>query len=227
MVSDRLLDHVRGTYSRLRRGMAVIAFLLPFFLWFGGSLFFGVPLRPSISAYYHAGAHLRDVLVGVLFAIGVFLYLYKGEDWREDWLLNLAGVSALGIAYFPVTGGGDCSASGRGTTVHGIFSVLFFGAITVVCVMAARRPPAEGQGRRLVRHRLYYDLCAVVMLASVLLGLAYALVLPGAMKLVLCQISIVFWVEAFGVWAFSAFWLLRTLELDAEISWLPWRGERA
>ena len=207
--------------------MAVIAFLLPIFLGLGGSVFFGVALRPSMSAYYHAGAHLRDVLVGVLFAIGVFLYLYKGEDWREDWLLNVAGVSALGIAYFAVTDGGNCSAAGRGVTVHGSFSVLFFLAITWVCVMAARRPPVEGQGRHLARHRLYYDICAFVMLASVLLGVAYALMPLGDLKLALCQHSIVFWIEAFGVWAFSAFWLLRTLELDAEVSWLPWRGSRS
>lgn len=226
MVSDQLLDHVRGTYSRLRRGMAVIALLLPLFLWLGGAVLFGVALRPSISAYSHAGSHLRDVLVGALFAIGAFLYLYKGEDWREDWLLNIAGVSAAGIAYFEVAGGGECSAAGRGVTAHGVFSVLFFVAITWVCVLAAWHPPAQGHGRRLARHRLCYGLCAVVMLGSMLLGLLYALVLPpSTMKLALCRNSIVFWVEAFGVWAFSAFWLLRTWELDAEVSWLPWRAK--
>lgn len=222
MASNDLLMHIRGTYSRLRRGMGVIALLLPLVLWIGGLICFNTALQPSISAYYHTTDDLRDILVGVLFAVGTFLFLYKGENWPEDWLLNIAGISALGIAYFEMVKGSDCSTAAQGITAHGFFAVVFFIAITSVCVMAALRPPQDDRGRYIAHHALYYLICAGVMLASMLVGLVYTFLLPASTRLTLCNSNIIFWVEAFGVWAFSAFWLLRTWELDTDVSWWPW-----
>jgi hypothetical protein len=223
MASIHLLEHVRGTYTRLRRGMGIIALALPLLLWLGGALCFNVPLQPSISDYYHAGDHLRDILVGILFAMGAFLFLYKGETKWEDWLLNVAGVSALGIAYFETAQGGCATPSG-GVSVHGTFALVFFLAITAVCVIAARRPAqAEGRSRDLAGHGAYYLLCAAVMVASLAVGIVYTFAMSGATKSYFCERSIIFWVEAFAVWAFAAYWLLRTVELDAAVSWLPWR----
>jgi hypothetical protein len=227
MASIRLLEHILGTYTRLRRGMAITALALPLVLWIGGVLFFNVPLQPSISAYYHTANDLRDILVGALCAIGAFLILYKGEDWPEDWLLNVAGFSALGVALFETAKGDDCAPSHPGITLHGVFTVVFFAAITVVCVMAALRKKEESRDRALQHHTTYYIICAAVILASMLAGLAYAFLLPESTRSMLCDRSITFWSEAVGVWAFSAFWLLRTWELDATVSWLPWRRAAA
>ncbi len=44
---------LRRTYLQLRLGIAIIAFSLPWILWLGG-LHAGIPLLPSMSAYYHA-----------------------------------------------------------------------------------------------------------------------------------------------------------------------------
>ena len=225
MLSSSLTKHILGTYSRLRRGMAVIAFLFPLVLLIGGLAFFGVAPQPSMSAYYHTDPNLRDTFVGVLFAVGTFLFLYKGDTPAEDWLLNVAGASAIGIAYFEMVKGSDCSTASQGVTAHGFFAVVFFLAISLVCVSVALRSQAEHGGRYLSRHASYYGVCAAIMLVSMGVGLVYSFLLPQATRQALCNNNIIFWVEAFGVWGFSVSWFLRTIELDHRVSWLPWRSE--
>lgn len=71
---QRLSRHIAVTYIHLRRGMAALALSLAPALALGGYLLFGTPLLPSMSAYYDSG--MRDVFVGVLCAVGAFLFLY-------------------------------------------------------------------------------------------------------------------------------------------------------
>ena len=63
------------------------------------------------------------------------------------------------------------------------------------------------------------------MFLSIAIGVMYALFLPAPTKLALCHMNITFWVESFGIWGFSAFWYLRTREIDAHVSWIPWRKD--
>jgi Na+/H+ antiporter NhaD/arsenite permease-like protein len=55
--------------------------------------------QQSLSAYYHTTA--RDVLVGPLFVVGLFLISYKGFDRLDTRSSSLAGVAALFVAVFP------------------------------------------------------------------------------------------------------------------------------
>src|SRR5688500_3060530 len=75
MASPDLDRHISLTYRNLRVGMGVLAVAFPLLLWWIG-LVCSVELQRSISAYYHTS--MRDVFVGVLFAVGAYLYLYKG-----------------------------------------------------------------------------------------------------------------------------------------------------
>jgi hypothetical protein len=55
-----------------------------------------------MSAYYHSGGGaMRDEFVGILFAVGAFLCLYKGFTTFE-YALNLAGAFVIGVAAFPM-----------------------------------------------------------------------------------------------------------------------------
>lgn len=90
-MSTDLRKHITGTYLSLRLGMALIAIFFPIVLWLGG-VAEGQPLQESMSAYYFSGGGaMRDVFVGVLFAIGAFLYAYKGFNDLENIALNLQG----------------------------------------------------------------------------------------------------------------------------------------
>lgn len=80
-----LQNHILKTYFTIRVGMALIGILFTLILWLGG-LLIGVKLQGSISAYYHTP--MRNVFVGSLFAIGTFLYSYRGFRDSENIALN-------------------------------------------------------------------------------------------------------------------------------------------
>jgi hypothetical protein len=109
MTPAELQERIYKTYFWLRGGLCLLAFVFPFLLWRIGS-WNEIPLQNSISDYYFAFAPPnselrafpgRVVFVGVLFALGFFLILYRGFSSTENWTLNIAGLSALIVALFP------------------------------------------------------------------------------------------------------------------------------
>src|SRR5436190_21676838 len=84
------------SYLGVRRAIGAIGLLLPVVLGPVGWLAFGIPIQDNISSYYHTP--LRDVFVGALCAIGVFLFCYQGYDRVERWTGYLGCASALGVA---------------------------------------------------------------------------------------------------------------------------------
>src|SRR5688572_3707669 len=160
-----LQKHVLATYFTLRMGIALIAIVFPLLLWIGGKFYAGLPLQDSMSAYYHAvldGKSMRDWFVGILFAVGVFLYLYKSYSNNENFALNIAGIMALGIAIFPMEW--ECGTGCAKYSIHGVCAVLFFICIAYVCVCCSRDTlsllPNE---RQRARYRNMYRTLAALM----------------------------------------------------------------
>jgi hypothetical protein len=93
------------TFRRIRRAIGMLGIFLPLILLILSFIpFFKTPTQPSLSAYYYT--NLRDLLTGVLCAVGLFLIRYKGfkgsSIWKNDNLsTNIAGYMAFGIALFP------------------------------------------------------------------------------------------------------------------------------
>ena len=93
----------------LRRAIGLIAVLLPWTLVLSERLrhvLFGERVGPagpwierSISAYFHTG--VREIFVGTLGAIGVFLLAYRGIQRIDVLASNLAGFLALVVAALP------------------------------------------------------------------------------------------------------------------------------
>jgi hypothetical protein len=65
----------------------------------GNVIFFTTSLPGSMSGYYYT--HMRDLFVGALCALGVFLVAYVGYDEVDRWITNIAGLCAIGVAFFP------------------------------------------------------------------------------------------------------------------------------
>ena len=89
-----MISHLsRGThtlvvsYLGVRRAIGAIGLLLPVVLGPVGWLVFGIPIQDNMSSYYHTA--LRDVFVGAMCAIGIFLFCYRGYDWIESWTAQL------------------------------------------------------------------------------------------------------------------------------------------
>jgi hypothetical protein len=167
---ERLQQHVASTYRNLRFVLVAIGFALPPFLYLVGRFWYGIPLQGSMSAYYWAessangpirslvagylsgtpfpmaqleGAPMRSWFVGMLFVLGIFLYVYKGVGDIENWLLNIAGISALGVALVPM--GWDCGANcrslnilGNEITLHGTFAIVSFLSMAIVALWCAK-----------------------------------------------------------------------------------------
>jgi hypothetical protein len=86
---------------------------------------------------------MRSWFVGPLFVLGIFLYVYKGFSDTENWLLNIAGISALGVALFPMgwNCGNNCqsvSILGNEITLHGTFAIISFLSMAAVALWCAK-----------------------------------------------------------------------------------------
>lgn len=204
-----LLASISASYFWLRVGLAGLALAFPILLWF----FAGGDLLGSISAYYHEpagrggalGREPRDVFVGVLCAIGAFLYLYKGYRWQENMALNIAGVAAAAIALFPTDLDGRDAFS-----VHGAAAITYFLAIAYVCLFRARDTldfVLDG-----VRRRWFKRAYALLGVAMVLLPLA-VLLIHNVRSLEAQAGGMVFWIEVAAIYVFAGFWVLKSLEI--------------
>lgn len=183
-----------------------------------------VLVEGSISAYFHTG--MRDVFVGALCAIGVFLICYRGYAQWDNVAAKVAGGCALLVALFPTP---ERSYEAVDTGVPApdsvtLFSTVYapdppyvgwmhFGAAAVFFVTLAlmslllftRTGTVPPTPHKKMRNRVYVA-CGVVILVSVIAIALGKLVGPEAWAL---RTSYVFWWEAVAVEAFGLSWLTK------------------
>ncbi len=201
-----LQEHTFATYITLRLGIAVLGFAFPLLLWIIGQTK-GVDLQQSLSAYYHANPSdhtTRNWFVGILFAVGVFLYLYKGFSRLENYVLNAAGILALCIALIPMDW--NCGTECSFFTLHGISAITFFLCIAFVCVKCA--PDTlyllQDEDTR-KKYRWVYKVLGTGMILSPLIALIVNWTIP------LFQYVIA--IETVGIWIFATYWAVKSYEL--------------
>lgn len=122
------------SYLTLRRAIGYIGFLLPFVLALGKIIIESPGLQGSISAYYYTV--MRNVFVGSLCAIGVFLmsYRYQKDDKKYDIIASFfAGLFAICVALFPTAPSLSPTPTDKIIgTVHVACAALFF--VTLACI---------------------------------------------------------------------------------------------
>jgi hypothetical protein len=212
--NETLQQHILSTYNSLRFGMFGIAAATPIAIVLWGEIF-SVDWQNSISAYYFApvggdsvySAYPGRVLfVGILFALGSFLYLYKGFSRREDVALNLAGAFALGVAVCPMYAQTGYIPSSN--LLHYTFAVLLFicMAYTAIFCHSETLRWLEDPARRAHYRRVYYVIGWFMGLFP-LVGLLLAVFFDAVQRHI-------FWIEAAGIWAFAAYWYVKSRELE-------------
>lgn len=220
-MQKNITDHITQTYVNLRVGMAILAFSLPVLLMLG-SFLRGEPLQPSISAFYHTP--MRDLFVGILVAVGVCLYLYKGFSNKENIALNIAGVFAVAVAFLPtaVPEGivqcasecakqctADCAQNEAFTAVlaHRISAFLFFVPVAYVCRFRGKDTVElieDEQVRK--KYFMLYRIIGPLIITLPTIAIVYSLLTKQTGVIVFC-------VEFAAIWAFALFWLVKVFEL--------------
>ncbi len=87
-------------YRALRLFIGLIAVVLPIALPLVAGHWSFDNFLPSMSDYYHDNP--RDLFVGSLSGIAILLFAYNGRAKTDLQLSKIAGVFALGVAFFPV-----------------------------------------------------------------------------------------------------------------------------
>lgn len=149
------------SYHSLRKAVGWIGILLPLVLILGHIVIFGgdEPLD-NMSVYYHTG--MRDIFVGSICAIALFLFFYRGYDRWDDISADIAGLSALGVAFFPTVADGPWDWA---AWVHFICAAFFLVILALISIFLFTRGEEHPTGMKRNRN-IIYRVCGIIMLTS-------------------------------------------------------------
>lgn len=215
---DPLRDEMLVSYYRVRQALGYLGLALPILLVLGGLLTRG-GVEPSLSDYYHTVE--RDIFVGTLTAISLFLLTYPGHglgagEWlSDDRLSSLAGLAGLGVAFFP-----NENPAGQGVLASP--AQVFFGphaaaighytsALTFLILLALICLGRFARTAKPVRRRIYRA-CGwtiLVMTVGVLAASGFKIKGPAGPQTFVTDWLVVLWLEAIAIWAFALAWLVK------------------
>lgn len=165
------MDKMIISYMTLRKAVGILGMSLGFIAVLGGLIFGSGEIEESFSKYYLT--NMRDIFVGVLFISGAFLLAYKGYDKVDNIVTNIAGISAIGVAIFPVevTDPNNLFNLNQFWTeaLHLITAIFFFVALSYMSYFQFTKTSGELTKRKKNRN-LVYRICAFVMLGSLVIG---------------------------------------------------------
>jgi hypothetical protein len=118
--------------------------------------------------------------------IAAFLFTYRGYDWKDQAAALLAGVGAVGVAWFPYNTMGTLHYS----SAAGLFGALIYFA----GVLFPKTNASVVLKPKRTRNRIYRS-CALVMALAV-----------GSIPLVP---GWTFWAESLALWAFGLSWFVK------------------
>ncbi len=163
-------------------------------------------LQSSISDYYYTV--VGGVFVGLLCAIAVFLFSYRGYDWRDQCAGIVAGTAALVVAWFPTTPNADtASAQSLIGTIHFTGAGVYFLTLAYFCLylFTRTRSTATMSLRKKTRNRIY-RICGWTIVGAFLALVAYSVFLRD---LGLSGLHPVLWLEIAMILAFGISWLVK------------------
>ncbi len=217
-MSQKDKNELVTSFLAVRRFIGFIGLALPVLLILYTFLAESSGPKDSISAYFYSGG--REILVGSLFAIGVFLYAYKGFDKdkrkpTDKFVARAAAIFAIGVAFFPMSWAASGALNELVCTwakcllgspltyaLHGIFATLFFACLATFCLVNFRRsePGIPPDDEKRFRNGLYLVFGLVIVVCTIGFVAGSLLGVPG---------TLVFWAESLAVWAFGLSWLLK------------------
>lgn len=195
-----------------RQLIGSLGLVLPLLLWLIGGLrpTEGLPrweLLGSVSAYYYTGS--VAAFVGVLVALGVFLFTYRGynnEYRRRDRVAAIiAGGAAVLVAFFPTAAPNGLAAPSwwtpRTGAIHYVAAVVLFCAFIYFSLFLFPKSRV-GAGAPLPPDKRFrngiYIVCGIAMVGCILWAAGASL--SG---------EAIFWPEALALEFFAVSWLFK------------------
>jgi hypothetical protein len=203
------------TFRRLRKAIGLMGMSLPFVLVLLSLIpFFKTNVQQSISYYYYT--NLREIFVGVLCAVSLFLIRYRGfynpVFWKNDnKMTNLAGIMALGVALVPTNPAECCEKIYTLIPVcakfigwfHYFFAASFFLILAIISIVIFTIGQNHDPGLKpgLFNENNIYRICGyVIILCVILIPICDVLNLFRSSTLIL---------EALALIAFGISWLIK------------------
>jgi hypothetical protein len=206
------------SYHKLQQTVGWIALLMPIVVRVLAFAYDKIFTTNSISAYYYTD--LRDVFVGSLVVGGLLLAFFRTDDRKDRWIAIIAGLSAIGIALFPMdiaagvlvspdTANAEAEAKlvqalragphgplGYHFVFVGVFFLLTFYLVTF---RFRANTPANPSRQKQQRNGVYVVCGGLMGLAFIWIGILWHL----------GKQSSIFWPETLAVMAFAAAWLVK------------------
>jgi hypothetical protein len=201
-------DSLVLSYLGLRKGIGIIGITLPFVLVIGKMILESPGILDSISAYYYSV--MRNVFVGSLCAIAIFLISYRYER-LDDIAGDLAGAFAIGVALFPTAP--DVGATGQQMMIgllHGLFAACFFLTLAFFALVLFRKTdPNKNPTRRKQQRNIVYLFCGIAIVVCLALIGLIVLVSFLTGNPWLQPIHPVLWLESLAIFAFGVAWFVK------------------
>lgn len=203
------------SYNLLRKVIGCLAFSLPVILAIGGIVYANCSfIENSISDYYHT--EMRNILVGTLCAVAMFMFAYRGPDKSHAIAGNLASISAVCVAFFPTSVDGSSNCSSNCITynswigvVHLISALVFFLVLIYFCfkLFPTKNDTTEHHTSQSKIRDKIYKFSGWVMTVCILLIIVYFLIDENYPELE--KFKPVFVLEFIALWAFGLSWLTK------------------
>lgn len=191
-------------YLALRLLVGVIAMAMPIIV-----SIFAADYLPSISASYHTKS--RDIFVGMLFIVGVFLFAYKGHDKYQNWAANAAALAAVIAAIFPTSCEGENCLPyftfvdpSTASDIHNYAAIVLFIVLAYFCLVPFRKRARE-KGPKGKARSVIYIICGGIILGCITVIIVAARTLPGP---TVERLRIIYWGEFLALVMFGIAWFV-------------------
>lgn len=199
------------SFLTLRKIIGIVGIAMPALLLLGTFTIGNcTQVQYSISHYYYT--IMGDLFVGTLFAVAIFLLVYKGYDRYDNIATNIAGIFALIIPLFATSNNPDTYCALRTlpeqtwrVAIHYTAAALFFCTLAYISLFLFTKSKGIKTGRKIIRNRVYM-VCGIVMLVVLLM-----IILVKATPWFDCLLPYhpVFWFEWLALLAFGTSWLVK------------------
>jgi len=210
------------SYYTMRRAIGVLGITLPLILVAGSSLFGDCKeVQSSISTYYHT--NMRNIFVGYNCAVALFLFAYRGHDWRDNFTGYLGCIAVLGVAFLPCTIGPSaqpclvqaCAQNPLVGKLHNLSALMYFIILIVYALFLFPKTHMDMvtgikrfMGRQKKKRNVVYYICGGLMTTALLLIIAYMWFL-GKLYPGLKDLDPIFWLESIVLLSFGISWLTK------------------